>query len=284
VNETGEREARLWATWRALTGETLPADARALVAAHPEVVAATVPDLGMRARAVQVDREGRPLALVTTVEREFESWHLVALLNWREGPALSALSLDQCDLEPGAEWLVYDFWGRASLGIASHAVGRRLPARSSLLLSLRANLRRPQLVGTTGHVSVGAVELHDVEWREEERRLRGTAAPGDQPLDLMIRSPHPYVPTRGQGGALGELAEARVALTLDPASTARPWSIAFAEVSPLPSRLARLLGDRADNRLIPFAGIGNSGGGENVAEDMEEILAREWAVDVDRDR
>jgi len=52
-------EAQLWVTWTALTGEPLPDDAAALVAGHPEVAAAAEPDLGIRARAVETDREGR---------------------------------------------------------------------------------------------------------------------------------------------------------------------------------------------------------------------------------
>src|SRR5207249_826502 len=84
----------------------------------------------------------RPVALAAPIERPFERWHLVALLNWREGPALCTLPLEHAVLPPGAEWLVYDFWGQASLGIATHALGRRLPPRSCLLLSLRANLVR----------------------------------------------------------------------------------------------------------------------------------------------
>lgn len=36
-------------------------------------------------------------------------------------------------------------------------------------------------------------------------------------------------------------------------------------------------------RPLPFTAIGRSGGG-SVARDAEEILAREWAGDLDRDR
>jgi hypothetical protein len=235
-------EAQLWVTWTALTGEALPPDASALVAAHPEVAAAAEPDLGLRASAVETDREGRPTALLATVERPFERWHLVALLNWREGAALCALPLERAGLTPGEEWLVYDFWGRASLGIASHAVGRRLPPRSCLLVSLRANLKRPQVVGSAGHLSVGGQELLGVAWDDAAGTLSGAAAPGDEPLDLMVRSPHPFVPVKATGGEVGSVAEARVALTLPPGSGPRRWSIQFGEAPP-PGRVPLRLVD-----------------------------------------
>ena len=230
--DRGQLEAQLWVTYRALAGEPLPDDAATLVSAHPEIAAAAEPELGVRARTVETDREGRPTALFATVERPFERWHLAALINWREGPALCALPLERCGLALGDEWLVYDFWGRASLGIASHAVGRRLPARSCLLVSLRANLKRPQVVGSARHLTVGGLELLDVAWDEPSATLAGECAPGNEPLDLMIRSPHPYVPTRAAGGEIGQLAEARVALTLPPGSGPRRWSIGFAQAPP----------------------------------------------------
>jgi hypothetical protein len=241
VTDRGQAEAQLWVTYRALTGERLPDDAAALVSAHPEVAAAAEPDLAVRARAVETDREDRPTALFATVERAFETWHLAALFNWREGPALGALPLERCGLEVGDEWLVYDFWGRASLGIASHAVGRRLAARSCLLVSLRTNLKRPQVVGSARHLTVGGLELCGVVWDETGATLAGECAPGDEPLDLMIRSPHPYVPIRAAGAEVGELAEARVALTLPPGSGPRRWSIGFGHAPPPGTQLIRLV-------------------------------------------
>ncbi len=48
--------------------------------------------------------------------------------------------------------------------------------------------------------------------------------------------------------------------------------------------LAEHLGrDGATRRRLPFAAIGRSGKG-STARDLEEILAREWAEHIDRDR
>jgi hypothetical protein len=240
-----------------MTGQVLAGDAEALVAGHPEVLAAIEPRVQIGARVLEEDREGRPTALYAAIETPWERWHLVALLNWREGPALLALPLERCGLSAGDEWLVYDVWGRASLGIATHAVGRRAPGRSCLLMSLRANLGRPQIVGTTRHVTAGAVELADVTWDEATSTLRGQAGP--DAMDLMLRSPHPHVPTTALGGDLGPLAEARVSLALPPASGWREWSVAFGTAPPSPRRglplhLVGELSSRGASETDPGAG------------------------------
>src|SRR5260370_8988255 len=43
-------------------------------------------------RSIDADREGRPTALFASIERPFETWHLVALLNWRQAPGFRASS------------------------------------------------------------------------------------------------------------------------------------------------------------------------------------------------
>jgi hypothetical protein len=228
----GRAEAELWATLAALTGEPLPDDARRLLGAHADVAAAASPPLARAASVVETDRERRPTALHAALDLGWERCDLVALLNWREGPVLCALPFERIGLEPGVERLVHDFWGRASLGIATHAVGRRIGGRSGLLLALRANQQRPQLVGTDRHVAMGALELADLAWQADATTLRGRAAP--EPMSLILRCPHPFVPVAASGGELGALAEARVSLTLPPADGWREWSVAFGQAPPTP--------------------------------------------------
>jgi hypothetical protein len=226
----GRAEAELWATLAALTGQPLPGHAARLLAEHPDVAAAATPPLARPATVVEVDREGRPTALHAGLELGWERCDLIALLNWREGPRLCALPFEAVGLESGVERLVHDFWGRASLGIATHAVGRRISARAGLLLALRANQGRPQLVGTDRHVAMGALELADLAWDAGARALRGRAAP--EPMSLILRCPHPFAPAGASGGTLGALAEARVALTLPAAAAWREWSVSFADAPP----------------------------------------------------
>ena len=223
-------EAQLWITWHSLTGDQLPDAAAALVSAYPDVELAARPPLPLNARIIDTDRDGRPVALFTTIKRPHETWHLIGLLNWRDNSALYALQLARCGLTPGEEWIVADFWGRASLGIASHAVGRRLNGRSCLLLSLRANLRRPQIVGTTRHLSMGGVEFSDIVWDDDTRTLRGQVGP--DPVDLMLRVPHPYLPVSVEGSRLSSIAEARASLSFPASPYWRAFEVRFSKVAP----------------------------------------------------
>jgi hypothetical protein len=228
----GRAEAELWATLAALTGEPLPDYAARLVAEHAEVAAAATPALARPATVVEADWEGRPTALHARLDLGWERCDLVALLNWRQGPALCALPFERIGLEVGVERLVHDFWGRASLGIATHAVGRRIGARAGLLLAVRPNQRRPQLVATDRHVAMGALELADLTWDAAALTLRGRATP--EPVNLILRCPHPFRPAQAAGGELGDLAEARVSFALPAASRWRDWSVAFVEAAPTP--------------------------------------------------
>jgi hypothetical protein len=223
----GRAEAELWATLAALTGQPLDGHARRLLVDHPEVAAAASPPLASPADVLEVDREGRPSALHAVLEVGWERWDLIALINWRQGTQLCALPFEAAGLPSGVERLVHDFWGRASLGIATHAVGRRIGARAALLLGVRVNQERPQLLATDRHVAMGAVELADLAWDEETATLRGRAAP--EPMSLILRCPHPFAPRAAAGGQLGELAEARLALALPAATAWRDWSVSFVE-------------------------------------------------------
>ena len=228
--DKAQAEAQLWVTWRALVGDALPEDATALVSAFPDVARAAEPRVSLATRVIDTDREDRPVALFTTIERPFETWHLVGLLNWRDNSALYALQLARCGLTPGEEWIVADYWGRASLGIASHAVGRRLGGRSCLLLSLRRNLRRPQIVGTTRHLTMGGIEIADVVWDETTETLRGQIGP--DAVDLMLRVPQPYRPIAVEGAQLSSIAEARASLSFPGAPAWRTFEVRFNQVAP----------------------------------------------------
>lgn len=222
MERSARAEAELWATWRAFDGDDCPPGA---LDGFADLADALEPPVALEGRPLHRDPDGRPWALHAVVARPFERWHLVGILNWRQTAGLRAVLLADLGLEDDAEWVVHDFWGRASLGTATHGVGRRMPARSALLLALRRRCDWPQVSGTTRHVTVGGVELCDVHWDPERLRLEGVAAAA--PFDLLLRVPHPFVPLAAEGGAPGALAEARMAISLPPADGPRAWSITF---------------------------------------------------------
>jgi hypothetical protein len=82
--------------------------------------------------------------------------------NWTEKPSQSP-----------ARWLVWDFWRRKLTIADGAALTLELPNKSCHVLSVRPDLGRPQLVGTSGHFSQGLLEVSGVKWNARAGRLTG---------------------------------------------------------------------------------------------------------------
>jgi alpha-galactosidase len=72
-----------------------------------------------------------------------------------------------------ARWLVWDFWGRKLTVVEGANLTMDLPDKSCRVLSVRPDLGRPQLVGTSGHFSQGLLEVSEVKWNARAGRLTG---------------------------------------------------------------------------------------------------------------
>ena len=89
-----------------------------------------------------------------------------------------------------ARRLVWDFWQRKLHVVTGSALTLEMPERSCYLLSVRPDLGRPQLVGTSGHFSQGLLEVSDVRWNARHGRLTGRArGNGGDPTLLYFHVP-----------------------------------------------------------------------------------------------
>jgi hypothetical protein len=82
--------------------------------------------------------------------------------SWTEKPAQSP-----------ARWLVWDFWRQKLTVVNGASVTLDVPEKSCYVLSVRADLGRPQLIGTSGHFSQGSLEVSDVQWDDRGGQLLG---------------------------------------------------------------------------------------------------------------
>jgi hypothetical protein len=82
--------------------------------------------------------------------------------NWTEKPAQSP-----------ARWLVWDFWRGKLTAVEGASVTLDVPEKSCYVLSVRPDLGRPQLIGTSGHFSQGSLEVSEVKWNARGGRLTG---------------------------------------------------------------------------------------------------------------
>jgi hypothetical protein len=70
-------------------------------------------------------------------------------------------------LPASGEFLAFDFWRRTFLGTLSGSVDvPELELGCCQVIGLRPRLNRPQLLGTSRHVSMGAVSVDEQAWED----------------------------------------------------------------------------------------------------------------------
>jgi hypothetical protein len=89
-----------------------------------------------------------------------------------------------------AGYLLWDFWGREMVETDGHELRLPMPEKSCRVFALRKRLARPQLLGTSGHFSQGALETSGVTWDARRQRLSGRVrGNGGDPTTLYFRAP-----------------------------------------------------------------------------------------------
>jgi alpha-galactosidase len=109
-------------------------------------------------------RSGVPLDLFQTpdlphfFELDCGTHRLLAVFNWSdEGGGIEA------PLPPG-RWHVFEFWQREYIGLREGEVSLPVPPHGCRLLRLTPDLGRPQVIGSTFHITQGAAEIAGEEW------------------------------------------------------------------------------------------------------------------------
>ena len=87
--------------------------------------------------------------------------------------AARSRSWDQAPQESPATWLLWDFWQQRLTKVNGPRLTLPVPAKSCGVYALRADLGRPQLVGTSGHFSQGTLETKDFKWDGKAASLTG---------------------------------------------------------------------------------------------------------------
>jgi alpha-galactosidase len=134
-----------------------------------EWLARLLPPLPDAARAVDWLDSSYPARLVLSLEGPIGRWHLVAVLNWRDGPQDVEVDLAQLGLPRASSYHVVDFWGVRYQRLD----GPRLPlpavpGHGVRLVAVRTVRAGPQWVGDNLHVSQG---LQVRRWATTDSRL-----------------------------------------------------------------------------------------------------------------
>ena len=184
-------QARLWATLVGITGQMTMASDRmyALPDERLELLRRIFPVADIRPMDLYPFR-GRPGVFDIKVHRDWGDWDVVGLFNW--SPTTSeSVRLTPADIGlPEGRYVYYDAWGKHLLGLGDGPLAVNLAPTSCTVVVVRPLEDRPQLVGTSRHLTQGAEDLHHVRWYPGNDSIRGRSdvVAGD-PYELRFTLP-----------------------------------------------------------------------------------------------
>ncbi len=111
------------------------------------------------------------LILHLTLEKPYESYHIVDVFHGGEDRKEKWIDLDRDLHLDKDEYHVFDFWREEYLGSFSDRMKLDFAPCESRVLAFRKKLDRPQLVSTTRHITQGAAEIEDLYWEEDTKVL-----------------------------------------------------------------------------------------------------------------
>jgi hypothetical protein len=123
------------------------------------------------------------------------NWHQIALYNTqgKAGVVSAPLSGDimsgAIGLDPSASYYAYDFWSDKFLGKlpGTAKLEKELSPNCCAMISLRKVEPNPQVLSTNRHVLQGWVELTNVKWDVNTKKLSGIAKViGGDPFKLVV--------------------------------------------------------------------------------------------------
>jgi len=109
------------------------------------------------------------------VVRPWGRYDIVAVFNFEGVTLEESVPLERLGLDPGAKYLVWEFWDEVYLGSTGGELRLAVPPGSVRVYRLVEDRGRPVLLGTDMHVLQGEVEIEDCRWEEELGTLRGIA-------------------------------------------------------------------------------------------------------------
>jgi len=187
-----KEQARVETTVVALPGQRVFADAR------PQELA---PDRLRMLRQSVPACAVRPLSLYPCLarlsvwnlhlKRAFGDWHVVAIFNWDDLPAVVGFDWGEIGEPVDRAFVCWEFWTESWQGVNLERFEMQVPPRSVRLLALQPYSAHPQFLTSDRHVTQGGVELKDQRWGDD--RLDVTLeVPGDLPVTVRFSVPDSF--------------------------------------------------------------------------------------------
>ena len=205
--------ARVWVTLVGITGQLLMASDKMDVLPEDRVELLRrifpVADIHPMELYPLSDRDLPSIFDLKVATPRAGSWDVVALFNWSDTEARKFdLMPAKLGLEEG-NWIVLDVWAGKLLAAGTSAVSVDVAPGSTRVVGIWRDEGRPQVVGTSRHLTQGAVDLESVQWDSARSRLSGNSeVVGGDPYRLRLYVPDGWrVVTKNvrQDGRLAEL-------------------------------------------------------------------------------
>lgn len=164
-------------------------------------------------------------------------YDVVGLTNWQTGTVTRTLSFaDKLGLDPNSRYIAFDFWGQKLFGVFKNRMKVDIEPHDTRVFLLHPLLNRPQLIGTSRHIT-GAYSILDLRWEASRDRLLGSSetVAGDD-YALFIHVPEGMTVSEVRATAKGqrrvpvhhELAGNSLKVSFQGQSEAVDWEVGFA--------------------------------------------------------
>jgi hypothetical protein len=112
---------------------------------------------------------------------------VLGLFNWTDEPMDFEVPCSRADLRRDVDYAALEFWSGELTTSFRDTLRYHVPARSGRIFAIREVVDHPVLLGTSRHVTQGAVDLVEEGWNPQQQILRGTSRMvGGDPYELRI--------------------------------------------------------------------------------------------------
>ncbi len=182
-----EHEAQAAATLIGLSGGNVMSGDRLmnLGAGKLEILKKIFPSTPENAIAADLAENDSQTIFTSNIERPFGSWQVAAFFNTERpkpnspplippvGGGLGAVK--ELQLDDGKTYLTFDFWNQRFAGEVTGTMQVPVNPASVALFSLRPKTGVPQIIGTSRHIKMGAVELAAENYDAATQTLTATS-------------------------------------------------------------------------------------------------------------
>lgn len=111
----------------------------------------------------------------------------IGLFNWGDKDAEIGATAQRLGLRPDATYAGFEFWSGRMIPPFKGRLSERLPPRTSRILAVREIADHPLLLGTSRHVTQGAVDVVEETWNPSQQTLSGAGrVVGGDPYELRV--------------------------------------------------------------------------------------------------